>query len=38
MIRALVVHFVLPALGFNHLDVAPGALDPWEITNLGRRA
>jgi hypothetical protein len=36
MVCALVVHIILPTLGFNHLDVAPRALDPWEVTNLGR--
>jgi hypothetical protein len=34
MIWALVVHITLPALGLNQLDVAPGTVNPWEVTNL----
>jgi hypothetical protein len=36
MVWALVVYIILPTLGLNHLDVAPGALNPWELANLGR--
>jgi hypothetical protein len=36
MVWALLVYIILPTLGFNHLNVAPGALDPWELSNLGR--
>ena len=36
MVRALVVHIIVLAPAFNHLQVALGAIDPREVTHLGR--
>jgi len=36
MVRALVVHIIVLAPAFNHLQVALGAIDPREVTLLGR--
>jgi hypothetical protein len=36
MVRALVVHIIVLAPAFNHLWVALRAVDPREVTYLGR--
>ena len=36
MVRALVVHIIVLAPAFNHLQVALGVVDPREVTHLGR--